>query len=291
DGLRGAARGGCSLLGSGMGNWLDPVSRRRCWPWILAVAAARGLLARSGKRPDGGGSVVGLRLLHARREDQRAHLDGTGNLSGERDAPAATAVPGRAPHHVRRRAGERGRDRLHLGGLPRRRRLDHRLRRARHLHEGADERGGPRRPEGVAAERLRAGLAVRPGIHPPPGRSDRRRSARVRAAYGRGRAGAGCAAPGPPGRHGADLLRVQRRRLPAARAPGRGLVGGREPGQARRRDRLGRGRPADAADVARGGGLRGRARGLGSVLLRQGEGVGAAGRTWRTLARQRLREA
>mmetsp|Transcript_2428 Transcript_2428/g.4897 ORF Transcript_2428/g.4897 Transcript_2428/m.4897 type:complete len:262 (+) Transcript_2428:768-1553(+) len=205
-----------------------------------------------------------LCLLHARREDKRAHLDGTRQLPGDRRRAAADTGLGPAADHVWCCARERRRAVLHLGGLPRGTRIDHCLRWPGHLLEAPHDR----REQHVAAERLRHGLADGARLHPACCSSVRWPGAAV------GQPGACTGQPRvhariPAGLHGPCLLRVQRHRLQAAGEAGRRLPRRGEPGQADLRHRLQRPRLQHAAERARGRGLRHRDPRLGLLLLRQ----------------------
>mmetsp|Transcript_42813 Transcript_42813/g.102435 ORF Transcript_42813/g.102435 Transcript_42813/m.102435 type:complete len:284 (+) Transcript_42813:803-1654(+) len=174
-----------------------------------------------------------LCLLHARREDQRARLDGARQLHGHGCRAAAEAGLGSAADHVRRRARERRRAVLHLGGLLGGTRIDHCLRGPGHLLEAPHDRWA----EHVAAERLRHGLPHGAGLHPACRGPLRRPGAAL------GQPGAGAGQPGAhacisPGLHWPGLLRVQRHRLQAAGEAGRRVPCRRELGQAHLRDRL-----------------------------------------------------
>mmetsp|Transcript_104754 Transcript_104754/g.327847 ORF Transcript_104754/g.327847 Transcript_104754/m.327847 type:complete len:388 (-) Transcript_104754:220-1383(-) len=264
DRVGGAARHGrrvfCDRLGQRPGREPLQVHGAR----FSVEALARGRLPRGGQRPDLRRLLLGIRLLHARREDQRAGLDGAGELPGHGIHAAPGAGPGAAPHHARGRARQCRRAVLHLGGFPRGAGVHHRLCRPGHLLEAAHDG----RAEHVAAERLCHGLPAGADLH-----SARRRRLR-RPGAARGRPGAGLGRPGPPAGlaprlHGAGLLRLQRHRLRAPRQAGRGVARGGEPGQADLCHRLQRPRLQHAADCARGRRVHGRDPRLGPLLLRQ----------------------
>mmetsp|Transcript_108556 Transcript_108556/g.324606 ORF Transcript_108556/g.324606 Transcript_108556/m.324606 type:complete len:248 (+) Transcript_108556:411-1154(+) len=161
DRVGGAARHGrrvfCDRLGQRPGR--EPLQVHGAG--LPVEAPARGGLPRGGQRLDLRRLLLGIRLLHARREDQRAGLDGAGELPGHGIHAAPGAGPGAAPHHARGRARQCRRAVLHLGGFPRGAGVHHRLCGQGHLLEAAHDG----RAEHVAAERLCHGLPAGAGLH------------------------------------------------------------------------------------------------------------------------------